>query len=120
MKLLHALLIILLAYLYNADPCTDKEDPTKAGDCTGLEVDKEKGYIKCCYYNKRYFVSGKLAENTTKCVHKKQVAYDDLYKEEKSLKGAIKASGGVIDSLIVDCSSNYLYISLLSLIIFLI
>ena len=85
MKLLHALLIILLAYLYNADPCTDKEDPTKAGDCTGLEVDKEKGYIKCCYYNKRYFVSGKLAENTTKCVHKKQVAYDDLYKEEKSL-----------------------------------
>ena len=53
MKILHALLIILLISLYNAaDLCSTKEDPTKASDCTGLEVDKEKGYVKCCYEKK--------------------------------------------------------------------
>ena len=50
MKILHALLIILLISLYNAaDQCSTKEDPTKASDCTGLEVDKAAGFVKCCY-----------------------------------------------------------------------
>ena len=121
MKILHSLLIILLISLYNAaDLCSAKEDPTKASDCTGLEVDKEKGYVKCCYEKKRYFVQGSLQANHTKCIPKKQVEYDDIFKQEKSLKGSINAMGGVIDSLILDCASTYLYISLISLMAFLI
>ena len=120
MKLIHVLLILLLAYLYNADACSERTDPTKASDCHGLDVNKDLGYIKCCYYNKRYFLNGNLAANSTQCIPKTQEEYDDLYKEEKSLRGQINALGGVIDSLVVDCSSNYLYISLLSLMVFLI
>ena len=120
MKILHALLIILLVSLYNADKCTEKDAPTKASDCSGLEVDKAQGYVKCCYEKKRYFQQGILKEVDAHCIHKTQVEYDDIFKQEKSLKGSINAMGGVIDSLILDCASTYLYISLISLISFLI
>ena len=53
------------------------------------------------------------------CMPMEQKTYDNFLDIYKSLKGSISASGGSYEKLEWDCSSNYLYISLLSLIILL-
>ena len=116
MKALHALLILLLAYLYNAaETCSiTGTEPKKASDCKDRTI--PTGYAKCCFTNVKYYVKGEMTEGKT-CVPREQKYYDNFVPIFKSAKKSIEAQGGSIDVYEVDCSTNYLYISLLSLII---
>ncbi len=118
MKALHVLLIILLAYLYNAaESCsTIGTEATQASDCKDRTL--PNGYAKCCFSNVKYYLSGNMLEGKI-CIAKTQKFYDNFVPIFKSAKKNIEVNGGSIDVYEMDCSTNYLYISLLSLIIFL-
>ena len=120
MKVFHIFLIILSASLYNAADeisCGSKEPKaTKASDCHSRKVSKEGN--KCCYVNYKYYQNGDVEEGQI-CKEEKKVNVDNFIPAYKSKKGNIIAAGGSIDKFDVDCSSNYLYISLLSLMILL-
>lgn len=121
MKALNVLLIVLLLSLYNAlqeeYSCEDfLHKPTQASDCHGRK--KDDGYIKCCYQYNKYYSGGSLKEEK-KCVQYNQTQMDGFVATYKSMKGNIESNGGSYEKLDWNCSSNYIYISLLSLMIFL-
>ena len=118
MKVFHIFLIILSASLYKAADeiyCSSSE-PTKASDCHSRKVSKTDA--KCCYVNYKYYQDGDLNEGQI-CKEEKKENVDNFVPVFKSKKGAIIAKGGSIDKFDVDCSSKYLFISLLSLMILL-
>ena len=117
MKALHTLLIILLISLSKSLECIDKTVPNNKKDCN--DRTPGEGYVKCCYVKNFYYDDGSLT-NSTGCSPIDQTHYDNLAKKLKSIKGHLSANGAVIDSFVFDCSSKYLYISLLSLMVFLI
>lgn len=120
MKVLHILLICLLVSLYKAANdevfCGSGDDPAQASDCHKRKLTTD--YAKCCYEYNKYYTNGKMTD-TKKCVPFKQNEMDNFVSIYKSMKGNINENGGSIDKLEWNCSSNYLYISLLSLMIFL-
>ena len=120
MKVFHIFLIILSASLYNAADeisCGSNEPKaTKASDCHSRKVSKEGA--KCCYHNYKYYLDGDLKEEQI-CQEEKKGNVENFVPVYKSKKGYIIAKGGSIDKYDMDCSSNYLYISLLSLMILL-
>ena len=109
MKTLYALLIILLfAQIIcdadNVDGCEDAEKKN-ADECNKIGPD-EGGY-RCC------FIKGKFAgESWEGCASVTKTQYDDI---DDAIEAYEKAWGADIDSL--DCGSNYIIISLLSLIL---
>ena len=113
MKALHALLILVAISVYKADECSSAK-PTKAKDCYHIPVLED--YHKCCFYKRNYFIQGQKT-NVTYCHHTTKEEYDNLPNIVKSQKNFIKSNGGVLNDFEWDCSSNYLYISLLSLIV---
>ncbi len=117
MKVLHILVIILLISLCKGEQFCEDVNPTKAADCKGLKI-RNKG-DHCCYNNYKYFEDGQI-QNGTFCAGLTNYEYDNIINIVKSKKGNIKENGGIIDAFEIDCSSYYLYISLLSLIILLI
>jgi len=120
MKTLYVLLIILLASLSKAANenvnCGHEDVVGKASDCHSSK--KSKDDSKCCYIDYKYYKDGKLEENKL-CKEYTKEYVDNFVPILKSKKGAITSAGGSIDKFDVDCSSNYLYISLLSLMILL-
>ena len=129
MKLLYFLFIIILASIYAADDerpkyCSDwsgKDAPSQPSDCYNLWINEssiKNYYFRCCYENRKYYFGGEY-ENKTRCRPITKEYYDTIVSREKSGLNYYKTLGGVIDNYEFNCSSNYLYISLLSLIIFL-
>ena len=130
MKVIYCLLIIILASLYKAVDdetpkyCyqwTDRFAPNETNQCYNLWINSSRTpdyYYKCCYENRQYYLKGKYT-NITRCIPVTREKYDTLIQREKSGIDYLKTNGAVIDKLEFNCSSNYLYISLLSLIIFL-
>ena len=123
MKALHALLIVLLISLYNAvvnEPCDPDGKTTTAPnelkDCKDRTL--PTGYARCCYHYEKYFSGGKFTDRKY-CRAFKQTEFEKFVSIYKSRKGDITSNGGSIDTLEWNCSSNYIYISLLSLMIFL-
>ena len=119
MKVFHIFLIILSASLYKAAEeisCQDKAPVTKASECHSRKVSETDA--KCCYVNYKYYQNGDVEEGQI-CKEEKKLNVDNFIPAYKSKKGSIIAAGGSIDKFDVDCSSNYLYISLLSLMILL-
>ena len=116
MKLLYALLIFLLVSLCKADNCTELDTPINPSDCHRRSL--SKNYVKCCYVKAFYYSRGNLY-NQTACEHIDQKYYDTLPKRIKSQKAEIEQFGGIIEQLQFDCNSNYLYSSLLLLMILL-
>ena len=115
MKAIYALLTILLVSLYYCAEQCGSTKPTKASDCHGLAVTDDD---KCCYHNYKYFQGGEM-QNGTLCKERTKLDFDNMGKIIKSAKGNIETNGGRIDTYEYNCSSQYLYISLLSLMIFL-
>ena len=113
MKALHLLLILLLVSVYKSDECSSAK-PTKASDCYNLPVYED--YHKCCFYKRIFFIQGQKT-NLTYCHHTTKEEYDNLRNIVKSHKDYIKANGGILNDFTWDCSSNYLYLSLFSLVI---
>lgn len=116
MKLLYTLLIILLISQCKADNCTNVISPTNPRDCIFQNVDSN--YIRCCYFKIFAFQGGEM-QKMTQCQHISQEYYDTLINRVKTQKAYIKANGGIIEEYELNCTSTYLYISLLLLMIIL-
>ena len=116
MKALYALLIILLLSLYKAETCTDTTKPSKASECNSRTI--ETNQYRCCYlYVKATFMS--ITSEDKKCLPVTQAEYDNIKQVITTTKEMAEKTGVKIDKIDIDCSSSYLYISLLALIIFL-
>ena len=106
MKTLYALLIVLLfaQIICDADGC-DGTEKKNADECNKIGPD-EGGY-RCC------FIKGKFeGESEEGCISITKAQYDDI---DDAIKDYEKNAEADIDSL--DCGSNYIIISLLSLIL---
>jgi len=115
MKALYALLIILLLSINKTEKCQGSE-PTQASSCHSR--DKTGNEFRCCYVNQKYYLMGTL-EKGKFCQAVTKSEFDNINDLVKSLKAGVEKMGGIFEIFEIDCSSNYLYISLLSLIIFL-
>ena len=106
MKILYALLIILLfAQIICDDDICNFAQRNNADECNKISPD-EGGY-RCC------FVKAKVDDdNFVGCITVTKAQYDDI---DDAIKTIEKEEGADIDTL--DCGSNYIIISLLSLIL---
>ena len=109
MKTLYVLLIILLfaQIICDADNAVKCKGPWKknADECNKISPD-EGGY-RCC------FVKAKSDDgNFEGCISVTKAQYDDI---DDAIETIEKEEGADIDTL--DCGSNYIIISLLSLIL---
>ena len=116
-KALFLLLAILLISQYYCDDelddgeC-DKENVSKASECEKL---KPGDYYKCCYYKTKLKKDGK-EETRTGCEPLTKGEYDKIKDYIKESENSAKAAGYSAD-VSVDCSSNYIIISILSLLL---
>ena len=116
MNALSSLLVFILVSLCKSASVCKSTVPTQAKDCYNLPVDSNE--YKCCYSHKIYTHKGKFHSDTL-CDATNFEDYNNMVNKVKSEIGHIKSEGGIIEVYEVDCSSNYLYISLLSLIVLL-
>ena len=116
MKALYALLIILLLSLYKAETCLATTKPSKASECNSRTL--ETNQYKCCYLYMKATVMSITSENQ-KCLPVTQTEYLNIKQVITTTKEMAEKTGVKIDKIDIDCSSSYLYISLLALIIFL-
>ena len=116
MKALYALLIILLLSLYKAETCLSTTKPSKASECNSRTI--ETNQYKCCYLYVKVTAMSITAEDM-KCLPVTQAEYDNIKQVITTTKEMAEKTGVKIDKIDIDCSSSYLYISLLALIIFL-
>ena len=118
MKILHFLLIILLAWLYNAEEeCSSNVEPTKPSDCHNRGKSYETQY-RCCYFYEKYYLQESFKEKKY-CQGIQKEYYDRIRGYRESKLGYWKSQGAVIEAFVYDCHSNYLYKYLLSLIVLL-
>ena len=108
MKTLYALLIILLfaQIICQEDDVVlcDSAKKKNADECN--KINPVEGFYRCC------FIKGKFeGESEEGCISITKAQYDDI---DDAIEAYEKA-GGDVDSL--DCGSNYIIISLLSLIL---
>ena len=115
MKALYTLLILLLLSIYKAEECSNKE-ATKDTDCTGLNPGA--GYYRCCYSYVKGTIGGKDTEQK-QCLPIVKKDWDSIKDFVKKGKETSEAAGNKISKYEINCSSNYLYISLLSLVLIL-
>ena len=115
MKVIHSLIIILLVSLYKAQNCTSVS-PTQVSDCTNLKADP--GEFKCCYRFEKFIFMDNYVDKKS-CTSLSKEEFDKVDLLIKSAKQYIEKTGGKFENYNIDCSSNYLYISLILLIIFL-
>jgi len=126
MKALYTLLIFLLISLfiaqYTKPYCNDLRQVNNPYACFDANLSYPysygQSYYKCCYVNQKYYEQDDFV-NISRCTGYSKEDYDRLDKLVKSKKGYLNSIGGIIEHYEVNCSSKYLYISLLSLIIFL-
>ncbi len=116
MKALYALLIILLLSLYKAETCLDTTKPSKASECNSRTL--ESNQYRCCYLYMKATVMSVTSENK-KCLPVTEAEYLNIKQLITTTKEMAEKTGVKIDKIDIDCSSSYLYISLLALIIFL-
>ena len=116
MKALYALLIILLLSLYKAETCLATTKPSKASECNSRTL--ETNQYKCCYLYVKVTAMSITSEDK-KCLPVTQAEYDNIKQVITTTKEMAEKTGVKIDKIDIDCSSSYLYISLLALIIFL-
>ena len=110
MKTIYALLIVLLISHYKSEKCTSNTKPNKATDCLERDLDGDE-YI-CCQMN-NYF---KDNTSDTYCVSLEKKQFEDL---KGYMKEVINKNGGSDNykEATIDCSSNYAFVSILSLIL---
>ena len=116
MQILYVLLIILLVSLYKAEECIGSP-PNQPTDCHNREKSNENQY-KCCYIYKKIYARAQI-EKEQRCTPFTKDEFDNIKDIMKSFRAGISQLGGIIEAYNVDCSSNYLYISLVLLMIFL-
>ena len=112
MKASFSLLIIIILSQYSKETaCTSKTDPLAAKDC--IEIELEEDEEKCCLLS--YTVKKENnAKNVTKgnCIGLTAEQYEDI---NNFFKGKVEELGENILTANIDCGTNYLIISILSL-----
>ena len=112
MKALCIIAIIVLLSQSKCEYCGSDYIPTKREDCTSLPFGED--YYKCCYAVGE--IEGQ-SDKEIKCHPVKKEEYDNFDKFLKDFKETCKQqTGKTVKDLSVDCNSNYVMISLMSLI----
>ena len=115
------LVILLLSKFYCQDDyteseCEKKEGAKKKKDCNGLGVSKNA--YKCCYVKIEGSLEGKSLDYEG-CSEIDKESYDKIKDLIEEREKDIKDKGGKYDIKKYDCNSNYLLISIMSLILLL-
>ena len=108
------LAILLISHSYQSE-CDDKTGPSNKKDCNSLKV--SAGSYKCCFAHYKGKGNGSKGEYKT-CEEIDQETYNRIKDYIKEAEEAAKNAGGKL-TLKIDCSSNYLLISTMSLILLL-
>ena len=114
MKALYALLLFLLLSKYNSETCSSSTAPGKVEDCTSRESEDDKDY--CCFLKIDKEEGGKNVSSTF-CKPLNEEEYQNITKVlEDEVKNNV-GKGNKVQNANINCSANYLIISILSLII---
>ena len=107
MKIIFFLLLLNLTYVfsqtYSTETCVNVKDPTEKNQCISIQIDPS---IYCCYVS--YKIEG---ESFSRCV--------PLFKNEDGIK-QYKDMMHKVKSLKIDCSSKFIKLNFLFVILFLI
>ena len=121
-KTLFLILVILLLSKfysqvdYTESDCLKKEGAKKKKDCNGLGVSKYA--YKCCYVKIEGSLEGESLDEEG-CTEIDKESYDKIKDLIEEREKYYKDKGGKYDVKKFDCSSNYLLISIMSLILLL-
>ena len=120
-KTLYLLLVLLLLSKFN---CQDEEEEQPdEGECKGdsncenLKVGK--GYYKCCLFEAEadQAIDDDGSKTIKSCFPITKADYDDIKDYIKNYENNVKNKQNIEADVSIDCASNYVMISLLSLII---
>ena len=113
MKALYLILFALLLSLYTCEECY-KIEPEKAANCNDNKVDD--GY--CCYVSSKtkHKKNGSVHEDYS-CVALTKEQYNKINEMIDNGKKAAEQGDWEVSSYKIDCGSNYIIYSLLSLIL---
>ena len=108
MKTLYVLLVLTLIAQCLSTKCGDVTQPSKAEDCNNSELDS--GEYRCCFIE--YELKGFGEMKACGAVTKEQ--YDDI---DDYIDKNEDLLGDTVEDFSIDCGSNYIVISILSLIL---
>lgn len=111
MKTLYVLLVLTLIAQCLSTKCLDPTKPSKAEDCNNRELDSGE-YYRCCFIEAEM----KGVESKT-CLPLSKEEYDDIGDYIDKSEKAAKDMGVDVEDYSIDCGSNYIVISILSLIL---
>ncbi len=119
MKALFSLLIIIFLFQYSKETaCNSKSNPSVVKDCIEIELEEEEN--KCCLFS--YSINDTISIKEEKlCIGLTEEQYEDIknvFKTEVE-KRENKEKGITVQHADIDCGTNYLIVSILSLIILL-
>ena len=116
MKVFAALLIVLLVSQYYCEKtCNSFVSANSYNDCKDLKL-SSNGY-RCCYLEYTYDYLGEKI-TTKRCDDISKYYYDNIDDYEDTIEVIVDALGGDnVDVKTIECGSNYLVISLFSLIL---
>ena len=118
MKTLFILIFFFLISQNVGEKCDDKQNAKSISDCKGLEL--TTGDVACCFVDEKYTMFGE--ENIVKkCMGatKEQSENITLLKEKERKDIEDEGFDGRVEYINITCENNYLFISLLSLIVIL-
>ena len=110
------LAILLISFSYQSE-CSEKESAKDKKDCNSLNVTASSN--KCCYVHSKGHEKGEKDEEYKYCEEITEEIYNRIKDFIKDAEKAAKDAGGKLDVKKFDCSSNYLLISIMSLILLL-
>ena len=116
MKPLYAIIFILLISQNMSEKCDEKQNPSSISDCKGLEVLATESV--CCFLDEKYTMNGeKHIVKSCKGATKAESENTTLIKEAERKMIEDESFGGKVEYINVNCKSNYLFTSLMTLII---
>ena len=115
-KTIFLLLAILLISFSNQSECTDKKGAKNKKDCNSLKISDDA--YKCCYTHVKGEEGG-VKIDVEGCSEIEKKDYDRIKDYISEMEKEAKDEGGKLEVKKFDCSSNYLLISIMSLILLL-
>ena len=115
------LLSLLLSHIYcddddnSKDYCGEEEDGSVTNEDNCHNRNKQEGIYRCCYVEAEGTFDGKKDEGKF-CVPVTQEQYDKIEDFVDAAKKDVE-EGDKMDEYSIDCASNYIMISLLSLLL---
>ena len=115
MKSMYLLIFILFISQSYTRRCAAEASASSINDCKGLELDE--GYSYCCYIVEDFEYLGQDFK-LHHCGQLTKGQYDDIDYYIDEAEDLAEKTGIDYDELSVDCSSTYIMITLISLILF--